>query len=136
MSLLPANVGDSYSATPGDIHAYDVRTGKLAWVFHSVPHPGEFGYDTWPPDAWKTYGGVHNWNEMTVDEKRGIAYIPFGTARYDFYGADRQGQDLFGNSLVALDAQNGEAAVALPDGPSRSVGLRSADRAQAANGEA
>jgi glucose dehydrogenase len=108
MSLLPANVGDSYSATPGDIHAYDVRTGKLAWVFHSVPHPGEFGYNTWPPDAWKTSGGVHNWNEMTVDEKRGIAYIPFGTARYDFYGADRHGQDLFGNSIVALDAKTGK----------------------------
>ena len=105
---MPANVGDSYSATPGDIHAYDVRTGKLAWVFHSVPRPGEFGYDTWPPDAWKTEGGVHNWNEATVDEKRGIVFIPFGTARYDFYGANRKGNDLFGNSLVALDARTGK----------------------------
>ena len=61
---LPAG-GASYDATPADIHAYDVRTGKLAWVFHVIPHPGEFGYDTWPPDAWKTAGGVHNWNEMT-----------------------------------------------------------------------
>ena len=85
-----------------------MRTGKLAWVFHIVPHPGEFGYDTWPPDAWKTEGGVHNWNEMTVDEKRGIAYIPFGTARYDFYGANRKGNDLFGNSLLALDARTGK----------------------------
>jgi glucose dehydrogenase len=104
---LPAK-GDSYAAIPADVHAYDVRTGKLAWVFHSVPHPGEFGYETWPKDFWKTSGGVHNWNEMTVDEKRGIAYIPFGTARYDFYGADRHGQNLFGNSLVALDARTGK----------------------------
>jgi glucose dehydrogenase len=104
---LPAG-GASYDASPADIHAYDVRTGKLAWVFHVIPHPGEFGYDTWPPDAWKTAGGVHNWNEMTLDEKRGIAYIPLGTARYDFYGANRKGNDLFANSLLALDARTGK----------------------------
>ena len=104
---LPAG-GAAYDAIPADVHAYNVITGKLAWVFHSIPRPGEFGYDTWPPDAWKTAGGVHNWNEMTVDEKRGIAYIPFGTARYDFYGANRKGADLFGNSLVALDARTGK----------------------------
>jgi glucose dehydrogenase len=108
MSLIPVNISDDYNATPGDIHAYDVRTGKLLWVFHSVPHPGEYGYESWPADAWKTQGGVHNWNEMTVDEKRGIAYIPFGTARYDFYGGNRKGNDLFGNSLVALDARTGK----------------------------
>ncbi len=108
MTLTPVNQGDAYSATPGDIHAYDVRSGKLLWVFHTVPHPGEFGYETWPADAWKTQGGVHNWNEMTVDEKRGIVYIPLGTARYDFYGADRRGQDLFGNSILALDARTGK----------------------------
>jgi quinoprotein glucose dehydrogenase len=108
MSLMPANQGDNYLATPGDVHAYDVITGKLKWVFHSVPHPGEFGYETWPTEAWKTSGGVHNWNEMTVDEKRGIVFIPFGTARYDFYGPDRHGQDLFGNSIVALDARTGK----------------------------
>ena len=108
ISLMPANQGDNYLATPGDVHAYDVVTGKLKWVFHSVPHPGEFGYETWPADAWKTSGGVHNWNEMSVDEKRGIVFIPFGTARYDFYGPDRHGQDLFGNSIVALDARAGK----------------------------
>ncbi|HUI81166.1 MAG TPA: pyrroloquinoline quinone-dependent dehydrogenase [Bryobacteraceae bacterium] len=104
---LPAR-GDNYAAVPADVHAYDTRTGKLAWVFHSVPHPGEFGYETWPKDFWKTGGGVHNWNELSVDEKRGIVYIPFGTARYDFYGANRHGQNLFGNSLVALDARTGK----------------------------
>jgi quinoprotein glucose dehydrogenase len=101
---LPAR-GDNYAAVPADVHAYDTRTGKLMWVFHSVPHPGEFGYETFPKDFWKTGGGVHNWNELSVDEKRGILYIPFGTARYDFYGANRHGQNLFGNSLVALDAR-------------------------------
>jgi glucose dehydrogenase len=104
---LPAR-GDNYAAVPADVHAYDTRTGKLVWVFHTVPHPGEFGYETWPTDFWKTGGGVHNWNEMSVDEKHGIAFIPFGTARYDFYGANRHGQNLFGNSLVALDARTGK----------------------------
>ena len=104
---LPAG-GASYDATPADIHAYDVRTGKLAWVFHTVPHPGEVGYETWPPDAWKTAGGVHNWNEMTIDEKRGIAYLPLGTARFDFYGGNRKGNNLFANSLLALDARTGK----------------------------
>jgi quinate dehydrogenase (quinone) len=104
---LPAR-GDNYAAVPADVHAYDTRTGKLAWMFHSVPHPGEAGYETWPQDFWKTGGGVHNWNELSVDEKRGIVYIPFGTARFDFYGANRHGQNLFGNSLVALDARTGK----------------------------
>jgi len=104
---LPAG-GASYDSTAADIHAYDVLTGKLVWTFHVIPHPGEFGYDTWPPDAWKTVGGVHNWNEMTVDEKHGIAFFPLGTARYDFYGPNRKGNDLFANSLLALDARTGK----------------------------
>jgi quinoprotein glucose dehydrogenase len=104
---LPAG-GASYDSTPADIHAYSAVTGKLLWTFHVVPQPGEFGYETWPPDAWKTSGGVHNWNEMTIDEKRGIAYFPLGTARYDFYGANRKGNNLFGNSLLALDARTGK----------------------------
>ncbi len=104
---LPAG-GASHHSTPADIHAYDVLTGKLLWTFHVIPHPGEYGYETWPADAWKTVGGVHNWNEMTVDEKRGIAYFPLGTARYDFYGANRKGNDLFANSLLALDARTGK----------------------------
>ncbi len=117
---LPAG-GASYDATPADIHAYNVRTGKLAWMFHVIPHPGEFGYDTWPPDAWKTAGGVHNWNEMTVDEKRGIAYIPLGTARYDFYGANRKGRSVRQLSAGAGRAHR-ETVVAFSDGPSRCVG--------------
>ena len=104
---LPAQ-GAGYKSTPGDVTAWNVVTGKLEWIFHSIPHPGEFGYDTWPKEAYKTAGGVHNWSELTVDEKNGIAFIPFGTARYDFYGGNRPGNNLFGNSLVALDARTGK----------------------------
>jgi quinate dehydrogenase (quinone) len=104
---LPAQ-GAGYDANPADVQAYDVRTGKLQWVFHSIPHPGEFGYDTWPPDAYKNSGGVHNWSEFSIDERRGIAFISFGSPRFDFYGGDRAGNNLFGNSLVALDARTGK----------------------------
>jgi quinoprotein glucose dehydrogenase len=104
---LPAG-GAQYISNPGDTHAYDVRTGKLMWTFHSVPEKGEFGADTWPEAALATGGGVHNWSELTVDEARGIVYIPFGTARFDFYGGNRIGNNLFGNSLVALDARTGK----------------------------
>ena len=104
---LPA-AGLVYDSHPADIHAYDVRTGKLQWVFHVVPRPGEFGYETWPADAWKTSGGVHDWSELTIDAKRAIAFIPLGSPRYDFYGANRKGDNLFGNSLLALDARTGK----------------------------
>src|SRR5262245_45186110 len=104
---LPAQ-GAGYDATPADVQAYDVRTGRLQWVFHSVPYPGEFGSDTWPPDAYKNSGGVHNWSEFTIDERRGIAFISFGSPRFDFYGGDRPGNNLFGNSIVALDARTGK----------------------------
>jgi quinoprotein glucose dehydrogenase len=103
---LPAQ-GAGYQSTPGDVHAYDVVTGDLRWVFHSIPHEGELGYDTWPEGAHATAGGVHNWSELTVDEATGIAFIPFGSPRYDFYGGNRAGDNLFGNSLVALDARTG-----------------------------
>jgi glucose dehydrogenase len=104
---LPAQ-GASYDATPADVQAYDVRTGRIQWVFHSIPHPGEFGYDTWPPEAYKNSGGVHNWSEFAIDERRGVAFISFGSPRFDFYGGDRPGTNLFGNSLVALDARTGK----------------------------
>jgi quinoprotein glucose dehydrogenase len=103
---LPAQ-GAQYDANPADVQAYDVVTGKVKWVFHAIPHPGEEGYETWPPEAYKKSGGVHNWSESTVDEQRGIAFINFGSPRFDFYGGDRQGNNLFGNSLVALDARTG-----------------------------
>lgn len=95
-------------APPGDIRAYDVRTGALRWTFHTIPRPGEVGYDTWPPDAWKTAGAANNWAGMSLDEKRGIVYVPTGSAAFDFYGGDRIGNDLFADSLVALDANTGK----------------------------
>lgn len=100
--------GSDYAYVPGDIHAYSVRTGKLLWQFHTIPRPGEFGYDTWPKDFWKRSGGGINWSELTIDEKRGIAYIPTGTGKWDFYGADRKGTNLFANSVIALDARTGK----------------------------
>ena len=77
-------------------------------MFHTIPHPGEYGYETWPKDAYKYVGGVNTWGEITVDEKRGIAYFPLGSPTYDYYGGDREGAGLFGNSLVALDARTGK----------------------------
>jgi glucose dehydrogenase len=100
--------GSDYAYVPGDIHAYNVRTGKLVWQFHTVPRPGEFGYDTWPKDFWQRSGGGINWNELTIDEKRGIAFIPTGTGKWDYYGADRKGTNLFANSTIALDARTGK----------------------------
>ena len=104
---LPAG-GAGYLASPGDIHAYDVVSGKLAWVFHTVPERGEAGAETWPEAALATGSGVHNWAELTVDVARGIAFIPTGTARYDFYGGNRHGANLYANSLLALDAKTGK----------------------------
>ena len=99
---------ESLPAPPGDIRAYDVRTGKLRWSFHTIPHPGEPGYETWPKDAWTYAGAANNWAGMTLDEKRGIVYVPTGSAASDFYGADRLGDDLYANCLLALRADTGE----------------------------
>jgi quinoprotein glucose dehydrogenase len=104
---LPAG-GAGYASSPADIHAYNVRTGALTWVFHTVPHAGEPGAETWPAAGLGKYGGVHNWSESTVDLETGTIYIPTGTARYDFYGANRVGNNLYGNSLLALDARSGK----------------------------
>jgi len=106
--ILGSATGEGYMSPPGDIRAYDVLDGKLVWTFHTVPRPGEFGYDTWPKDAWKYVGGNNNWGEMTIDARRGIAYIPLGSPTYDFYGVDRLGSNLFGTSIVALDARTGK----------------------------
>ncbi len=99
---------ESLPAPPGDIRAYDVRSGKLRWTFHTIPHPGEFGYNTWPKDAWKYSGSANNWAGMAVDSVRGIVYVPTGSAASDFYGANRVGDDLFADSLIALDAETGK----------------------------
>jgi quinoprotein glucose dehydrogenase len=106
--ILGSATNQGYGSAPGDIRAFDVRTGKLVWTFHTIPHPGEVGYDTWPKDAWKRVGGANCWGEISVDEKRGIVYIPTASAKYNFYGADRTGSDLFADSLLALDARTGK----------------------------
>ena len=92
----------------GDVRAFNVRTGKLMWTFHTVPRPGEPGSQTWPADSWKDRMGANVWSMMSVDHKRGIVFLPVGSPAYDFYGGDRQGQNLFGNSLLALNAQTGK----------------------------
>ena len=101
-------VGEGEGSAPGDVRAYDVRTGKIAWSFHTIPRPGEPGYDTWAADAWKRAGGANSWAGMTVDVKRGMVYVPTGSATPDFYGGDRAGANLFANTLLALDAKTGQ----------------------------
>lgn len=106
--LMGSATGEEYESPPGDLRAYNVITGKMEWIFHTVPHPGEPGYETWPPDAWKYIGGTNTWGELSIDEKRGIAYFPTGSPTYDFYGADRNGADLYSDCLLALDARTGK----------------------------
>ena len=95
-------------APHGDIRAYNVRTGKLVWSFHTIPHPGEPGYETWPDGEWKTAGAANNWAGMAVDTKRGLVFVPTGSAVSDFYGFDRQGDNLYADCLLALDAATGK----------------------------
>ncbi len=108
MIIVGGRVSEGLPCTPGDIRAYDVRTGALRWSFHTIPHPGEFGYKTWPKLAWKVSGSANNWARMTVDSARGIVFAPTGSAASDFYGADRVGDDLFANTMLALDANTGK----------------------------
>jgi quinoprotein glucose dehydrogenase len=106
--IIGNEVSELYGAQPGYIRAYQVRTGKLVWTFHTIPKPGEPGYETWPKDAWKYAGGANDWGGLSLDEKRGMVFLATGSPTYDFYGADRAGQNLFGNCVLALDAQTGK----------------------------
>jgi quinoprotein glucose dehydrogenase len=106
--IVGGRLPETLPALPGDIRAYDVRTGNLRWSFHTIPHPGEFGYETWPKDAWQHSGAANNWTGMTVDQKTGIVYAPTGSAAFDFYGGDRIGDDLFADCELALDAETGK----------------------------
>ena len=94
-------------AAPGHVRAYNIRTGKIEWTFHTVPQPGEAGYETWPADAWQRVGGVNVWTGMTVDEERGLLFCPVGSGAFDFWGGDRLGDNLYANCLIALDAATG-----------------------------
>lgn len=106
--IVGSIVSETLPAAPGHIRAYELRTGKLRWIFHTIPLPGEYGYETWPKDAWKYAGGVNDWSGMALDEKRGLLFAPTGSATYDFYGANRHGDNLFANSLLCLDAATGQ----------------------------
>lgn len=107
--IMGCRVMETADAAPGDVRAFDAMTGQLKWVFHTIPRPGEKGYETWPDkDAWKKLGGANSWAGMSLDEERGIVYIPTGSVSGDFYGGFRRGQNLFGNSLIALDAATGK----------------------------
>lgn len=106
--IIGSMMSETLPASPGDIRAYNVINGKLRWSFHTIPHPGEFGYETWPKEAWKYSGAANNWAGMALDAKRGLVFAPTGSAAYDFYGANRLGDNLFANSLIALKADTGE----------------------------
>lgn len=106
--IVGSSTPETLPAPPGDIRAFDVRTGVMRWSFHTIPHPGEPGYETWPADAWKTSGSANNWAGMAVDTERGIVYVPTGSAVPDFYGASRLGDNLYANTLLALDAATGK----------------------------
>ncbi len=108
--IMPVRLSENSDAAPGDLRAFDVISGKLVWTFHTIPYPGEYGYETFPPNAYKNndVGGGNNWAGMSVDKKRGILYVPTGSAAFDFYGGNRHGKNLFTNSLLALDAKTGK----------------------------
>jgi quinoprotein glucose dehydrogenase len=106
--ILGSIVPEGLPSAPGDLRAFDVHTGARRWAFHTIPHPGEYGYDTWPKDAWKYTGGANAWSGVSLDEKRGLVYASTGSASYDFYGANRLGDDLFANSIICLRASTGE----------------------------
>lgn len=104
---IRTNEGPGPSA-PGHVRAFDVRTGKIAWSFRTIPHPGEFGYETWPADAWKFAGGANCWAGMALDPERALLFVPTGSPTYDYWGGNRHGENLFGNSLICLNARTGQ----------------------------
>ena len=95
-------------SAPGHIRAFDVRTGRIRWIFHTIPQPGQFGYDTWPPDAWMRVGGANAWSGISVDHERGRVFLPIGSAAFDFWGGNRHGANLFANTVLVLNAATGE----------------------------
>lgn len=106
--IVGSLVSESLPSSPGFIRAYDTRTGRLRWTFHTIPQPGEYGSETWPKDAWRYTGGANNWAGMALDEARGLVFVPTGSAAFDFYGANRHGDNLFANTLLCLDAATGK----------------------------
>jgi quinoprotein glucose dehydrogenase len=108
--IMPLRISEGTDSAPGYVQAFNIKTGKLEWIFRTIPLPGEEGYDTWPEDAYKnpTIGAANNWAGMAVDRERGILFVPTGSAAFDFYGGERKGNNLFANTLLALDARTGK----------------------------
>jgi quinoprotein glucose dehydrogenase len=106
--ITGSTVSESGDALPGHIRGFDVRTGKLLWIFHTLPQPGDMGYDTWPADAYKKIGGDNDWAGVVLDEKRGVVYLGTGAPAVDFYGGERSGTNLFSDCILALDAATGK----------------------------
>ena len=106
--IIGTRVDETSGAAPGHIRAFNIHSGQREWIFHTIPHPDEFGYDTWPENAWQEIGGANAWTGMALDPERGYVFVPTGSASYDFYGADRHGQNLFANCILALNARTGE----------------------------
>lgn len=105
--IIGSTVPETLPGSPGDIRAYDVKTGALRWSFHTIPHPGEFGYETWSPESYKVNGGANAWSGVTIDPRRGILFAATGSASFDFFGGNRIGDNLFANTILALDARTG-----------------------------
>lgn len=107
--IVGSNTGEAPPrGAKGDIRAFDLRTGKLAWTVHTVPQPGEPNHDAWHGDEWVDRSGVNSWGFSTIDEKRGLVFVPVGTPNNDFWGGDRKGSNLYGSSLLAIDAATGK----------------------------
>jgi len=108
--IMPLRVSEGNDASLGHIQAFNIKTGKLAWVFHTIPYPGEYGYNTWPKGTYKNaeVGAANNWSGMAIDRGKGIIYVPTGSAAFDFYGSNRPGSNLFANCLLALNAKTGK----------------------------
>ncbi|MCE2392427.1 MAG: PQQ-binding-like beta-propeller repeat protein [Proteobacteria bacterium] len=106
--IMGGRVGETPGAAPGHVRAFDVRSGEQRWIFHTIPYPGEPGHETWPADAWRRHGGANVWAGFSVDAERGLVFAPTGSPSNDFFGGDRAGDNLFANTLLALDARTGE----------------------------
>ena len=130
MIILGSSVPETLPGSPGHIRAFDVNTGKLRWIFHTIPKPGEFGYDTWPADAYKISGGANAWAGVTVDPKLGMVFAATGSASFDFYGVTRHGDNLFADCVLALDARTGKRIWHFQGNEARRVGLGFSSRAQ------
>lgn len=106
--IIGSATGEGYDASPGHIRAYNTITGKLVWIFHTIPQEGEYGFDTWKWQENENYGGTNNWGGLSLDEKKGVLFVATGSPTYDFYGGNRIGSNLYGNSIIALDAKSGQ----------------------------